>query len=372
MPPKNLLSLLLATTVMLGATANEVRAAEAVPVVLNDSIRPIEQSAAAGSVDARRPFVSRSALKAAEVSVPMTIELPLKLRNLAELEARVAKGQRISPQELAQKYLPLAKDYQSVVAWAKSQGLTITRQDDHHLAVCVRASVGKIAGAFRVDFARVTYHGKEYTSAVSAPTVPATLSAVLQGVTGLQPHLHPHKHSIRRMAQANLALPTGSYRPAQIAAAYNITPLYNSQINGSGQTIAIVIDTFPATSDLVQFWSTYGIAQSIGNIQFVQTVPGQMGAPSGEETLDTEWASSMAPGAKVRVYGATDLGNTDLDTTYQDILDDVMNHPGLNIHELSMSYGSQETDTSGDELTFDDGLFATLASQGVTCFAALR
>ncbi len=358
-----------AVTLLGIASAAGAWAGEVAPLVLQDSVRAVGQSAANGPVDTRLPFISRAQLKAGEASAPMTLELPLKLRNVAELEARVAKGEHISAGELAQKYEPTARDFQSVVAWARGQGLTITREDDHHLAVFVRAGVNQIAGILKVKFARVTYRGQEFTSAITPPTVPAALAGVLEGITGLQPHLRPHKHLLRRLAQPNL---TGSaeYRPAQIAAAYDVTSLYSGDINGSGETIAISIDTFPATSDLEQFWISNSISQSISNIQFVQTVPGQMGAPSGEETLDTEWASSIAPGAKIRVYGATDLANADLDTTYQQILDDATNHPELNIHQMTMSYGSGESDSDPSEINNDHNLFTMLTAAGVTCFAS--
>ena len=79
-------------------------------------------------------------------------------------------------------------------------------------------------------------------------------------------------------------------------------------MNGAGQKIGIVIDTFPASSDLTLFWQANGIAQSLNNIEEVQVVSGTLPSPSGEETLDVEWSSGMAPGAKVRVYATTDLG----------------------------------------------------------------
>jgi kumamolisin len=339
---------------------------------LGDSILPVKQSAAIGPVDTRRPFISRTDLQAKEAAASMVIELPLKMRNFAELEARVAKGERISAQEMKQKYEPAAQDYQAVIAWAKGQGLTIVRQDDHRLAVFARGSVSQIASAFGVQFARVTYRGKEYTSAISTPSISANLGGLLVGVNGLQPHLRPHPHFVRKQTLAHPANLTGSaeYYPNQIAQAYNISPLYNGSVTGSGQTIAIVIDTFPATGDLLQFWQAAGVKQSLSRMHFIQTVPGQLSTPSGEETLDTEWASSMAPGADVRVYAATDLANIDLDTSYQRVLDDATNHPEDNIHQMVMCYGSGESDSSDSQLNTDHQLFVSLTAAGVTCFAS--
>ena len=133
-----------------------------------------------------------------------------------------------------------------------------------------------------------------------------------------------------------------SYFPAQIAAGVRAPPRSTtSNIKGSGEAIAIVIDTFPAATDLEAFWKAAGINQSIANIQFIQAVAGHLARrPSGEETLDTEWSSSIAPGARVRVYAATDLRIPTWTQAYQQVYDDVTKHPYLGIHQMSMSYGA--------------------------------
>ena len=90
----------------------------------------------------------------------------------------------------------------------------------------------------------------------------------------------------------------------------------------------------------------------------------------GEETLDTEWSSAMAPGAHVRVYAATDLASADLDAAYQQVIDDATNHPQMGIHQMSMSYGLGEVDAGSAQLNTDDAKFVELANLGVTLFAS--
>src|SRR5205814_2978874 len=92
--------------------------------------------------------------------------------------------------------------------------------------------------------------------------------------------------------------------PSEILKAYNADAL---TATGTGQKIGIVIDTFPLDSDLTSFWAQSGVTNSLSNIEKVQVVSGTMPGPSGEETLDVEWASGIAPGAKVRVYASLDL-----------------------------------------------------------------
>jgi kumamolisin len=317
-----------------------------------------------------RPYISRGTLTSAEKSAPLNFNVVLKMRHLAELQDRINHGEHISLREMAAKYEPLPSDYEAVADWLTQSGLSITKRDSHHMVIFARGSVAQVAQAMSVKFARVTANGKEYTSAITAPSVPAAISSLLTGVNGLQPHIRAHKNLIRPSEQPNATGGNTSYTPAQIASAYGVTGLYSKSIIGSGQTIAIVIDTFPSTTDLVQFWKTVGISQSISNIQFIQAVQGELPSPSGEETLDTEWASSMAPGAKVRVYAATDLSDADLDAAYQQVYDDVTNHPELHLDQMTMSYGEGETYTTQAQVNTTDQYFAELAAAGVTIFAS--
>ncbi len=252
--------------------------------------------------------------------------------------------------------------------WLTSLGFEITRQDKNHLAVFARGKISLLQTALHTSFARVTYEGVEYTSAVTAPNVPTTLSPLLVGINGLQPHIRMHKNLTMRPSSLTGTNPP--YLPSQIAQAYNANGLYSSNVTGAGQTIAIAIDTFPNSSDLVSFWQTYGISQSINNISFIQVVPGTLPAPSGEETLDAEWSSSIAPGVKVRLYASQSYGFSNLDEVYQQIYTDVTNHPEYGIHQMSMSYGLGETYTTDSQVQTDDQYFLELASAGVTLFAS--
>ena len=188
------------------------------------------------------------------------------------------------------------------------------------------------------------------------------------GVNGLQPHLAPHKHIVP--AGLHPLSTTGNgppFLPSQIATAYNGSSVTQT---GAGQTIAIVIDTFPANSDLTTFWSTCGVNQSLSNIQEVQVVPGTLSAPSGEETLDVEWSSSMAPGATVRVYATLDLASAHLDQAYAQVYNDLPLQPTL--HQMSMSFGLGEIYASTIQMQTDEQFLAVLASAGGRRFSSPR
>jgi kumamolisin len=343
-----------------------VRAADSVQV-FSESVKEVARSAS-GTPGAHTPFISRSVLKLEEASAPMEFEVSLKMRNFAELQQRVAKHELISANEMAERYQPTAPDYQRVADWITGEGLSITRRDPNHMALFASGTVSQIGQALQVSFARVTSAGSDYTSAVTAPSVPAALAPLLVGINGLQPHLRAHKNLLKPSSLSGNGAP---YLPSQIAAAYNATGLYSSNLTGAGQSIAVVIDTFPAASDLTSFWQTYSVNQSIDNITFIQVVSGTLPTDTSEATLDTEWTSSIAPGAQVRVYATKDLAYTDTDQAYEQIYTDVTTHPGYGIHQVSLSYGGGETTSiPAAQFTSDSQYFASLAAVGVTVFAA--
>src|SRR5271165_2622897 len=287
------------------------------PVPLPGSIVPVPPTGASPSAG---PSIARTTLLPSESAAPMDIEVALHMRNFAGLLSRLAAGERIGAAEMVAMYDPLEADYSNVDAWITGQGLTVTLRDPSRLVLFARGPVGQVMKAFNVSMARVSADGAEYTSATSSPSVPSDLAPAILGVNGLQPHVMARKHSVFVPLQADSRTGNGPpFLPGQIAHAYQAEMVSET---GSGQKIAIVIDTFPLTTDLVSFWTVCNVGQSLGNMEFIQAVSGTLPAPSGEETLDVEWSSSIASAAKVRVYATTDLSFVHIDQAYTRILSD--------------------------------------------------
>ena len=303
-------------------------------------------------------------LTAAERANTTEFMVALKMRDLAGLKVRIAKGELIPPEEMAAKYYPLQTDYQALVDWLKSSGLTITKTDPCGLGIFVSGSADLIRNTFQAHMAQVRVHGETYTAALTAPSLPAALAAPVLGINGLQPYIQPHKHLRQAALQAQPDIGNAPpYLPSEILTAYNANGL---GLSGAGQTIGIVIDGFPATSDLTQFWTRAGVSQTLNNVAFIQVVGGALPAPSGEETLDTEWSSGIASGAKVRVYAVRSLTFTHINQGYQAILNDLPNQPTL--HQVSCSFGAPESNVASSELQTQDQYFTSMVAGGVNVF----
>ena len=287
-------------------------------------------------------------------------QVALRLRDYATLSARNAAGQVLSPAELESAHLPRQQDHDAVVAWLRSQNLTVDATVPSRLTISVSGTAGEVSRALGVHFSHITAEGRDYVSADTAPSIPAELSATILSINGLQPQLHAHTLHVMAKPKAG----TVPFLPSDLLNAYTAT----GQGKGSGTTTAIVIDTFPAKSDLTSFWSIAGVSQSLSNISFIQVVSGTLPAPSGEESLDVEYSSSIAPSSKVRIYAAQSLDNSALDTTFQRVITDLQG--GTKITQVSISLGECETDISSGEAKTDDQYFATMTSLGASVFVS--
>ncbi len=287
-------------------------------------------------------------------------QVALPLRDYDGLAKSNASGKILTSKDLADRHLPTQKDYDTVLNWLTKQGMKIDATTSSRMTIGASATTAEISRAMGVHFSKVKSEGREFASADSAPAVPAEIASLIKGINGLQPHLHAH---------AMMAKPQGAttvpYYPIAFINAYGANGLGNA---GAGATTAVVIDTFPLKSDLTQFWATTATPQTLSNISFIQTVPGTLAAPSGEESIDVETASSVAPSSKVRVYASLDLSFTNLDTAYQRIISDLQN--GVKITQVSISLGLCETQVPTNEISTDDGFFAVMSSLGASVFVS--
>jgi kumamolisin len=346
-----------------GQTSQPAASPNADRIAFPDSIKEVAGVAPQIGSDAAATLV-RSELTETESGATLKFSVGLKLRDSAELQVRIGQGEIISLDEMAAKYYPTQADYIAVAEWLTAQGFAVKPADKYNLSVFASGSIAQIERALGTKFGRVKLAGVESTSALIAPSLPTAVAGQVLGINGLQPHLHPRHHS--RMIPAGPQKLIGNLPPYTVP---EIAGAYGGSIgDGTAQKIGIVIDTFPASSDLTAFWAANSVPQSLNNIEEVQAVPGPLPSPSGEETLDVEWSSGIARGAGIRIYATTDLAFVDLDQGYQAIINDLPTEPEL--HQISLSYGLGETYMPPGQMQTDDQYFSILAAAGVTVFVS--
>ena len=148
--------------------------------------------------------------------------------------------------------------------------------------------------------------------ALVLPAAPATSSTVASA----HPFVVDHVDAVGLVNPPDTAfcqqkLGISCYRPAQIQKAYNLQPLFDHGLNGTGRTI-VIVDAFGSPTiqhDVHVFDQTFGLPDppSFRIIQPVGAVPpfdpnafnGDMVTWAQETTLDVEWSHVMAPGANI-------------------------------------------------------------------------
>ena len=95
----------------------------------------------------------------------------------------------------------------------------------------------------------------------------------------------------------------GSYylAPADFATIYDLGPLYQQSMNGSGQSVAIVARSNINIADVRQFRTSFGLPANDPQIIVNGSDPGIFS--SGEETeadLDVEWSGAVARNATIK------------------------------------------------------------------------
>jgi kumamolisin len=308
----------------------------------------------------------------------LELHFALETNNIGDLEARVAKGEVVSPGEMKDKYSGNEESFNALVAWLKSHGFKITQVSPDHANVYASAKISTIEKNLGVTMETVTYKGITTPAATTAPRLPLDIGNHVIAIGGLQPFIQAVKHSVARDddAQENAPQKTPSVsRPAtatqprymvkDILRAYSADGL---GVTGSGQVIAILIDTFPAMDDLKTFWQKNALAVNPAQIQLINVQGTQLPAREGEETLDVEWSSGIAPGATIRVYASGSLEYTYLDRAFDQIYADAQTTAGL--RHVSVSLGLREDLLSPGEIQAEHAMFLKLAALGATVFVS--
>jgi len=317
-----------------------------------------------------------------EMTLLFSSNIPQELET--ELEEKVAKGVVVSPEELKSKYSPNSSDVESLQAWLKKQGFEIVRLSSDNTGVYARASVEKIQDSLGVQMVRVTRDGLTYNAARNAPSLPADVGKSVHAIIGLQPFRRANKHFRMRLPRAGNRLELSANRVAIRGPSKNIanSPPYlvrevlkaynadNLAVSGKGQTIAILIDTFPLDTDLMAFWAQNDIRATLAQIEKINVNGSVLSPPEGEETLDAEWASGIAPGAQIRIYASGSLEFVDLDMALDQIFSDLTSQPGMRQLSISLGLGERFLGGPQGEVATQHQKFLRLAAAGVNVFVS--
>jgi subtilase family serine protease len=337
---------------------------------------------------------------AAPASLPME-RMMLVLRRSPEQEAALGKFMAeqlnpaspnfhhwLSPEQFGAQYGPSDQDIQTIASWLESHGFQIGSVSNGRTVIEFTGNAAQVQEAFHAAIHKyVLPNGEEHWANSSDPAIPAALAPVVVGVHTLHNFFpKPMSHVVRapaRSAQAGSPRPLFNYPagctaatcnfvlgPADFATIYNVAPLWNAGIDGTGQTIAIITDSNINIQDVRDFRSIFGLPAKDPNIIVNGTDPGKTGDEI-EAILDVEWSGAVAKNANIDLVVSRTTSNSfggDLSATY------IVNCPttgpncptAVPASVLSASFGQCELFLGSAQNAFYNSTWQQAAAQGIT------
>ena len=334
----------------------------------------------------------------------------------------------LTPEQVGENFGPSESDLATATNWLTGHGFSVDQISKDRLSIRFSGNASQVQSAFHTEIHNLEVKGEKHIGNMSDPQIPAALSTAVVGVKALHnffprplhhlgskvsfdsesgkwlrpartvnatqpaPALATQATIARSPKAETIARPqfgisvTGAnaylvedVAPYDFATIYNILPLWNAGIDGTGQTIAIAGTSDILDNDVATFRTFFGLPTTnaantpihiSGNGQPL-TVCSATTLYCGqgdlmENSLDVEWSGSVAKNAQIVMVSSYPSSPSD-DGLY-DSESYIVDH--LTARILNVSYGLCElgNGTAGNVQYYN--LWQTAAAEGIAVFVA--
>jgi subtilase family serine protease len=338
--------------------------------------------------------------------------------------------QWLTPEQVGENFGPSEADIATVSNWLTGHGFSVDEVTKDRMTIRFSGTASQVESAFHTEIHNLQVNGVSHIGNMSDPQIPTALGSVVVGVKALHDfHAHPLHHvgstvtrdaasgKWKREAGATSASGTDSGKtalsrehpqfgitgtydgssylvedvaPYDFATIYNVLPLWNSGIDGTGQTIAIAGTSSIRTADVKTFRTAFGlpttntantpILQS-GNSKALTVCTASTSSGSSctiddqiENALDVEWSGAVAKNAQIVLVASYPASSSD-DNLYDSekyIVENVgtSSSPVYGVHVMNVSYGECELANGTAENVLYYNLWSQAATEGLAVFVA--
>ena len=328
------------------------------------------------------------------------------------LEAAVAAQQNplsssyhkwLTPKQFHSSFGVADQDVTVIASWLTSQGFSDVTLSAGGTILEFSGTASVVRSAFHTDIHQYKVSGVSHWANATNPKVPAAIAPAVNGVVSLNnferksmrkdmgvfnyskktgwqkgstaaqtvTEANPNSTGSRsRSVKPNYTAVTSSgdtYRavgPADFGTVYNVTPLWNAGIDGTGQEIAIVGRSAITEGDIDQFRSAFGLPATKLKTVLAGDMPDHTSSEA-ESLLDIEWSGAIAKNATIDYVVAASTDTTDgIDLASLYAVDN-------NVAPiLSVSYGQCELGLGTTGNAFYNELWRQAAAEGITVLVA--
>jgi uncharacterized protein (TIGR03437 family) len=295
----------------------------------------------------------------------------------------------LTPDEFGWRFGASSVDIRAVTSWLESQGFQVAGSSKGRTVIEFSGSASQVQQAFRTPIHRYLVNGEEHWANAADPQMPRALAGAVAGIASL--HDFEKRPLIRALGGVRRSPATGQLEsltplvtipspcgaagfqtshacygvgPYDFAAIYNVLPLWNAGIDGSGQSIAIAAASDVNLADVRNFRSVFGLPARDPVVIVNGRNPGVINRPQAfekEAIADVEWAGGTAPGATIQVVVSASTNSTSgFDLSVQYAVDNNL------APVLSASYSFCEPSLGAAGNQFYRNLWQQASAQGMT------
>jgi hypothetical protein len=289
----------------------------------------------------------------------------------------------LTPDDFGAQFGPADQDLQIVTGWLQSHGFAVNRVTHGRSIIEFSGTEAQVEEALHTSIHKYAVNGEEYWANASDPQIPAALAPVVAGIASLNNFprkplskiMGTYSPTTKRVTSLNPEFTLQGWGcdqdsncyavgPADFGTIYNVHPLWNAGVDGSGQTIAIVGETDIKLQDIRDFRTIFGLPAKDPTIIYDGPNPGFQSDES-EADIDVEWSGAIAPNATIDFVVSESTETTfgvDLSAIY------IIDHNLAPV--MSESYGECELGLGNSGNQFYNALWAQAAAQGITVILA--
>lgn len=300
--------------------------------------------------------------------------------------------QWLTPEQFGKQFGPTDDDLATITRWLQSHGFEVGHTKGRTVLE-FSGNAGQVQQAFHTTIHKYVVHGEEHWANASDPSIPTALTPAVAGVASLNnftrramniplgKFLRDKTTGRTKAAQPQYTFPSGCIENNEdngycsyglgaydFATIYNVLPLWSANVNGTGQTIAIVGESNINPQDVADFRSMFGLpanSTSTGNpLNIILNGPDPgIQDDEAEADIDVQWSGAVAPNAAIDFVVSQSTETTsgvDLSAVY--IIDNNL------APVMSESYGECELGLGTTGNQFYNTLWQQAAAQGITVF----
>ncbi len=288
----------------------------------------------------------------------------------------------LTPEQFADRFGLSRADLSTAANWLESQGFTVTDLARGRNYIAFSGTATQVEEAFHTQIHQYVVNGQTRYANATEPSIPTALAGVVTAVGSLH-NFAPETRLVRPNPRVT-STQTGNHyvAPGDYYTIYDVNSLFNTGIDGTGQSVAVMGQTdlynctLPgytnttcpaadvlANADIITFRSLAGLSAPNIQVRLVTTDPGLSTSDVDEASLDVEWAGATAKNAKIiYVIGNPNTGGGAFDALVYAVSNNLA-------PVISISYGLCEPQIDSATQSAVGNAASQAATQGQTIVA---